>query len=87
MAQFVWIDWNLAKLDLHGLSAAEVEHAWHHRRDVDRWDEPESGVCSFGLLPNGQPVKLIWRWNGSGDDDLVFVITAYKVPKHRTSRA
>jgi len=28
MAQFVWIDWNLDKLDLHGLSKEEVEHAW-----------------------------------------------------------
>ena len=87
MAQFVWIDWNLAKLDLHGLSAAEVEHAWHRREDVDRWDEPEPGVCSFGPLPNGRVVKIIWRLNGIGDSDLVFVVTAYKVPKHRTSRA
>jgi hypothetical protein len=32
-------------------------------------------------------VKIIWRWNGIGDTDLVFVVTAYKVPKHRTNRA
>ena len=25
MAQFVWLDWNLAKIDVHGLSADEVE--------------------------------------------------------------
>jgi hypothetical protein len=87
MAQFVWIEWNRAKIDLHGLSAVEVEHAWHHRRDVDHWDDPEPGVCSFGTLPNGHPVKIVWRWNGIGDDDLVFVVTAYKVPKRRTNRA
>jgi hypothetical protein len=91
MAQFVWIDWNLAKLDLHSLSAREVEHAWHNRRDVDRWDEPEPGIASFGTLPNGQMVKLIWRYNGLGDDEMIFIITAYKVPKkvpkHRTNRA
>lgn len=87
MARFVWIDWNLAKLDLHGLSAAEVEHAWERRRDFASWDEPEPGVVSYGTLPNGTPVKILWRWNGIGDDDLVFVITAYKVPKHRTNRA
>ena len=84
MAQFLWFDWNLAKLDLHGLSADEVEHAWHHRRDVASWDDPEPGLESYGCLPSGRPVKIIWRWNGIGDEDLVFVITAYKVPKHRT---
>ena len=25
MRRFKWIDWNLAKIDAHGLSAAEVE--------------------------------------------------------------
>ena len=87
MAQFVWIDWNLAKIDAHGLSAAEVEHAWANRRDVARRDDPEPGVIAYGTLPNGRPVKIVWRWNGLGDADLVFVVTAYKVPKHRTNRA
>jgi hypothetical protein len=87
MAQFVWIEWNRAKIDRHGLSAAEVEHAWHHRRDVDHWDEPDPGVVSYGTLPNGRPVKIVWRRNGIGDDDLIFVITAYKVPRHRTNQA
>jgi hypothetical protein len=26
-------------------------------------------------------VKIIWRYNGIGDSDLIFVITAYRVPK------
>ena len=47
----------------------------------------DAGVCSFGPLPNGHPVKVIWRWNALGDDTLVFVVTAYKVPKRRTNRA
>ncbi|MDB5313245.1 MAG: hypothetical protein JWO38_7447 [Gemmataceae bacterium] len=51
MAEFVWIDWNLAKIDAHALSADEVEFAWHHRVDTGRWDEPESGVESYGRLP------------------------------------
>jgi hypothetical protein len=87
MAEFVWIDWNLAKIDAHGLSAAEVEHAWANRRDIAFRDDPEPGVISYGTLPNGRAVKIVWRWNGIGDDALVFVVTAYKVPKHRTNRA
>ena len=87
MARFVWLDWNLAKLDLHSLGAEEVEFAWANRRDVAAWDEPEPGIASYGTLPCGRPVKIIWRWNGVGDDTLVFVVTAYPVPKHRTNRA
>ncbi len=83
MAQFLWLDWNLAKLDMHGLGADEVEFAWLNRTDVERWDEPEPGVASLGRLPNGRWVKIVWRYNGWGDEDLIFVITAYRVPPHK----
>jgi len=81
MAAFVWIEWNLAKLDLHGLGPDEVEFAWHHRTDVGAWEEPEPGVESYGRLPCGKWAKIVWRYNGWGDGDLVFVITAYRVPR------
>jgi hypothetical protein len=81
MAEFVWIDWNLAKIDAHALSADEVEFAWHHRVDAGRWDEPEPGVESYGRLPSGRWAKIIWRYNGIGDEDLIFVITAYRTPR------
>jgi hypothetical protein len=77
MAQFVWIDWNEAKLAMHHLSTREVEHAWEHRTDVTSWGEPEPGTESYGRAPNGRWVKIIWRYNGIGDEDLIFVITAY----------
>ncbi len=80
MAEFLWLDWNLAKLDMHSLGADEVEFAWHNRTDTDQWDEPEPGVESYGRLPNGRWVKIIWRHNCLGDDDLIFVITTYHVP-------
>ena len=80
MAQFLWLDWNEAKLAMHHLSTAEVEFAWEHRTDVDAWDEPAPGVESYGRVPNGRWVKLIWRYNGFGDGDLVFVVTAYHMP-------
>ncbi len=80
MAQFVWIDWNLSKLAMHHLSPDEVEFAWEHRTDADEWVEPEPGVESYGRAPNGRWVKIIWRYNGFGDGDLIFVITAYHMP-------
>ena len=86
MAQFVWIDWNLSKLAMHHLSPDEVEFAWEHRTDADEWAEPEPGVESYGRAPNGRWVKIIWRYNGFGDGDLIFVITAYHAP-HPPPRA
>jgi hypothetical protein len=80
MAEFLWLDWNLAKIDLHGLGPDEVEFTWHSRVDVDRWDEPEPGAESYGRLPNGRWAKIVWRFNGWGDGELIFVITAYRVP-------
>jgi hypothetical protein len=81
MAEFCWLDWNLAKIDNHSLSADEVEFAWEHRTDFRQWDEPDPGVESYGRTPSGKWLKIIWRFNGWGDDDLVFVITAYHVKK------
>jgi hypothetical protein len=81
MAQFLWIDWNLAKIEMHHLSTDEVEFAWAHRIDVCEWDEPEPRVESYGRVPNGRWVKVVWRYNGIGDGDLIFVITAYHVPQ------
>lgn len=81
MAEFLWLDWNLAKIDAHALSADEVEFAWRNRFDADRWDEPEPGVASYGRAPNGRWVKIVWRYNAIGDEDLVFIITAYRVPR------
>jgi hypothetical protein len=54
MAEFVWIDWNLAKIDAHALSADEVEFAWEHRVDVAQWDDPDPGVESYGRTPSGR---------------------------------
>ncbi len=79
MAQFLWIDWNEAKLSLHHLSTDEVEFAWANRRDVCEWNEPEPRIESYGRLPNGRWMKIVWRYNGIGDEDLIFVITAYHV--------
>ncbi|WP_171469338.1 hypothetical protein [Frigoriglobus tundricola] len=38
------------------------------------------GVESYGRVPNGRWIKIIWRYNGIGDGDLIFVITAYHMP-------
>jgi hypothetical protein len=85
MRQFKWIEWNLQKIDAHGLSAAEVEFAFDH---VYRMDERRDGSFRlFGETPSGRRIWVIWRYDREDDevpdvwDDSeeppIFVITAY----------
>jgi hypothetical protein len=79
MAEFLWIDWNLQKIDDHNLSPEEVETAWENRVDVKKRTHPVQGPYfeSLGPCPSGRIIRMIWRYNHQGDRDLVFVITAY----------
>jgi hypothetical protein len=79
MAEFLWIEWNLQKIDNHNLSADEVEFAWQRRVDVKKRTHPVHGqYCeSLGECPSGRMIRIIWRYNQEGDRNLVFVITAF----------
>jgi len=79
VAEFLWIDWNLQKIDNHALSAEEVEHAWNNRIDQVVRTHPINGVYteSLGRCPSGRWITIIWRYNEGVDEDVVFVITAY----------
>ena len=84
MRQFKWIDWNIGKIDAHGLSAEEVEGSFDH---VISLQERNDG--SFKMLaktPSGRRILVIWRYNEDDempgvlddlDDPSIFVITAY----------
>lgn len=84
MRQFKWIDWNLQKIDAHGLSVMEVEGAFER---VFRLEERRDG--SFQMLaetPAGRRIWVIWRYDRENDeipdvfgeliDRPIFVITA-----------
>jgi len=80
MADFLWREWNIQKIDHHALSTDEVEFAWSHRRDVARKHNPEYGEYyeSIGRCPSGRIIKIVWRYNKDEfDNESVFVITAY----------
>lgn len=85
MRQFKWIEWNLSKVNAHGLSASEVEAAFDQ---VFRLKQRRDG--SFQMLaatPSGRRVWVIWRYDreDEGAPDVlselgelsIFVITAY----------
>jgi hypothetical protein len=78
VTEFHWIEWNLQKIDNHALSSEEVESAWHRRRDL-RIRKHQNGVYweSMGECPSGRRITIIWRYHEMGDEEKVFVITAY----------
>ena len=79
MVEFIWIDWNIQKIDNHALSTDEVEHAWEHGRDVKKVKHPVNGVSweRIGECPSGRKILIAWRWNEEDGEKKVFVITAY----------
>lgn len=85
MRRFKWIEWNLAKIGAHALSAAEVEAAFDRIHQIlTRSDESYE---MYAEVPSGRRIWVIWRYDR--DDDAIpdvfgeisqppiFVITAY----------
>ena len=79
VAEFRWIDWNLQKIDNHALSPEEVEFAWRNRTDYRQKKHPVYGPSSesIGVCPSGRVITIVWRYNQEGDEEKVFVITAF----------
>ena len=85
MRRFKWIDWNLAKIDAHGLSAAEVEASFDQVFSLQR--RADGSFKMYAATPSGRRIWVIWRYDRDDDelpdvfaeleDAPVFVITAY----------
>lgn len=81
MRQFRWIDWNLQKIDAHGLSAKDVDAVF------DLQERRDGSFQMFAATPDGRRIWVIWRYDREDDEipdifgDLgevpIFVITAY----------
>ncbi len=85
MRRFNWIEWNLSKIDAHGLSAEEVEGAFDR---VFQLTQRRDGTFQmFAEAPSGRRIWVIWRYDREDNerpdvlDDVgevpIFVITAY----------
>ena len=85
MREFKWIEWNLQKIDAHGLSAGEVEAAFDRVFSLE--ERRDGSFRMFAVTPSGRRIWVIWRYDREDDDvpdvfgDLgeapIFVITAY----------
>ena len=85
MRDFKWIEWNLQKIDAHGLSAGEVEAAFDRVFSLE--ERRDGSFRMFAVTPSGRRIWVIWRYDREDDDvpDVfgalgeapIFVITAY----------
>jgi hypothetical protein len=61
MRHFKWIEWNLAKIDDHGLSVEEVEAAFEK---VFSFEERMDGSFQmYAATPSGRRIWVIWRYD------------------------
>ncbi len=85
MRQFTWIEWNLQKIEAHGLSSEEVEAAFDHVFEL--LQRKDGSFQMFAATPAGRRIWVIWRYDreDEGIPDIfgdlgelpIFVITAY----------
>jgi hypothetical protein len=84
MRKFKWIEWNLRKIDAHGLSAEEVEASFD--RVFTLRERKDGSMQMFAETPSGRRIWVIWRYDREDDgpdiftdlEDLpIFVVTAY----------
>jgi len=71
MRQFKWIDWNLQKIDAHGLSAAEVESAFD--RVLSLHERKDGSFQMFATTPSGRRIWVIWRYDREDDEIVMFL--------------
>ncbi len=85
MRRFKWIEWNLAKIAAHALSAEEVEAAFD--RVFSLQERSDGSFQMFAEVPAGRKIWVIWRYDREDDqipdifgelaEPAVFVIAAY----------
>ena len=85
MRQFKWIDWNIQRIDTHGLSSHEVEAAFDNVYNLQ--PRKDGSFRMFAATPTGRRIWVIWRYDREYDDipnafgeapeAPIFVVTAY----------
>ena len=61
MRQFKWIEWNLQKIDAHGLSAEEVRAAFDGGFSLQV--RKDGSYQMFATTPSGRRIWVIWRYD------------------------
>jgi len=85
MRQFKWMEWNLEKINVHALSAEEVEASFDRVFKVEK--RKHGSYQMLAETASGRRIWVIWRYDREDDEipDVfrelgrapIFVITAY----------
>ena len=85
MRRFKWIEWNLNKIDAHGLTTDEVEAAFDRVYELS--ERSDGSFRMYAETPSGRQIWVVWRYDededevpdifGDLDEPPIFVITAY----------
>jgi len=70
---FRWIDWNLGKVEKHGLTPIDVEYAVNHARRPYPKPIGNEKWLVIGPLPDGRPIQTVYLVD---PDEVLFVIHA-----------
>jgi hypothetical protein len=66
MRRFKWIEWNLQKIDAHGLSPVEVEGAFD--RVLALRERRDGSFEMYAATLAGRRIWIIWRYDREEDD-------------------
>jgi hypothetical protein len=83
--RFKWIEWNLQKIEYHGLTPHEIEASFNHVFSLQ--ERKDGSNQMYAMTPSGRRIWVIWRYDrehdgsrdvfGELEDIPIFVITAY----------
>ncbi len=83
--KFKWIEWNLEKIDSHGLTPEDVESAFSRVYRLQK--RKDDSFQMYAETPSGRRIWIIWRYDrdcrvgadvfGELEVIPIFVITAY----------
>lgn len=66
MRRFKWIEWNLSKIDAHGLSIEEVEAAFDPVFGLE--ERRDGSFQMYAATPSGRRNWGIWRYEREEDE-------------------
>ncbi len=61
MRHFKWIEWNLQKIDAHGLSPKDVEASFDRVFSLE--ERKDGSFAMFAEIPSGRRIWVIWRYD------------------------